>query len=476
MEVRRKPFRIDSKLFTLGFDGGRADSYHIMETKGRFQGSVWLGIKGLQWTLGELRKLQHDSPARSGIFQFQREGYRTLEFSCLSNRGGRFVELSEYHGGKQRGSIRIPEGRRGQGWTHFVNEIQEYYLDSESAKAPPKRDEKPRVDRLPAPETQSLRNGRRQESRQLRRENLQLAPQIKQRESRDLGWVTEVKNRVTISTTEPRPTRSFKFQWRLGPRSIRITKVEGQARSAKWVDSQNGDGPLCGPHIDPPEVHRECTEPHFEPEVDEVEDGEIVTGVDFGDQADVEIGGDIVKGVSPGEATEDPIYAPPVVEEPRDIMDLALIRVDLAEEIQVTAQISEPGCFTQEEAGSWLPVLESQDQIEVVHGETEPLSPMICDPLAVIAPPMVTVAPGKPDSDRSTWVNQHYRGLCELVGFPLDSHEKQCLALLRRIEASRSRNKSAICPRKLCSGIKGARELRNLVSTVNYEGRQRECC
>jgi hypothetical protein len=50
------------------------------------------------------------------------------------------------------------------------------------------------------------------------------------------------------------------------------------------------------------------------------------------------------------------------------------------------------------------------------------------------------------------------------------------LALLRRIEASRSRNKSALGPRKLCSGIKGARELRNLVSTVNYEGRQRECC
>ena len=59
LEVQGKPFRIDSKLFTLGFDGGRADPYHIMESKGRFQGSIWLGIKGLHWTIGELRKLKH---------------------------------------------------------------------------------------------------------------------------------------------------------------------------------------------------------------------------------------------------------------------------------------------------------------------------------------------------------------------------------------------------------------------------------
>ena len=219
-------------------------------------------------------------------------------------------------------------------------------------------------------------------------------------------------------------------------RTIRITKAEGQARSAIWVDSQKGDGPFCGPSIDPQEVHRECEthvmELQSEPEVDELEDGEIATCVDLGEQADAENGGDIVKGVSPeeastpishapkGEAMDDPSYAPQVVEEPRATMDLALVQVDLAEEIQDTAQTSEPGSFTQEEAGSWLSVLESQDQIEVVHGETEPFSPMICEPLAVIAPPLVTVVPGKPDSDRSTWVNQHYRGLCELVGFPLD--------------------------------------------------------
>ena len=214
LEVRGKPFRIDSKLFTLGFDGGRADPYHIMESKGHFQGSIWLGIKGLHWTIGELRKLKHVSPSRSGIFQFRRDGYRTLEFSCLSNRGGRFVELSEYHRGTQRGSIRIPEGRRGEGWALLMTEIQKYYLETESGKVPPKRDGKSRGRRATTPESQSSRNGRmlHNESRPLRRGDLHLAPKIQLRESRDLSHLKGVKDQVILSITEPRPTRSFNFQ------------------------------------------------------------------------------------------------------------------------------------------------------------------------------------------------------------------------------------------------------------------------
>lgn len=70
-----------------------------MERRGRFKGSLWLGIKGLRWALGELEKLHYNSPNHTGLFEFLRDGYRTLEFSYLSNRGGKFVELSDYHGG-----------------------------------------------------------------------------------------------------------------------------------------------------------------------------------------------------------------------------------------------------------------------------------------------------------------------------------------------------------------------------------------
>ncbi len=40
-----------------------------------------------------------------GFFRFLRTDYSNLELSCLQNQHGRFVELSEYHGGAQHGGI-----------------------------------------------------------------------------------------------------------------------------------------------------------------------------------------------------------------------------------------------------------------------------------------------------------------------------------------------------------------------------------
>jgi hypothetical protein len=137
-EVRGPSFRIDSKLFSLGFDGGRFDPYHVMERRGNFQGSLWLGIRGLRWTLDEMGKLKDIPSTQAGSFQFLRDGYRTLEMSCISNRGGRFVELVEYHGGSQRGNLRIPEGHRGVGWVRFLFELRRYFLTKiDSSLAPP---------------------------------------------------------------------------------------------------------------------------------------------------------------------------------------------------------------------------------------------------------------------------------------------------------------------------------------------------
>ena len=101
---------------------------HVMERRGKFQGSLWLGLRGLRWALEEMDKLKDLPSSQAGYFQFMRDGYRTLELSCLSNRGGRFVELVEYHGGAQRGNLRIPEGCRGMGWVKFESELRRYFL------------------------------------------------------------------------------------------------------------------------------------------------------------------------------------------------------------------------------------------------------------------------------------------------------------------------------------------------------------
>ena len=319
-----------------------------MESKGPFQGSIWLGIKGLQWTLGELRKLKHVAQARSDIFHFKRDQYRTLKFSCLSNRGGRFVELSEYHGGTQRGSIRIPKGQHGEGWALFMTETHKYYLETKSNKVLPERERK-----TPEAETKLNRNDKIH-PRPLRKGNQQLVPKIQQRGSRDLGDTIGVKDRVTLSSMEPRPTRFFKFQWSLGPKTLRITKLVDQACSVAWVDSHKGFGPSTetGPSTNPKEGNRECERPGLahelearsDPDLDKLEDGEVTSNADLGEHFGKVSDIDFVLSILPvevsapisqapmGDAIEDPGCVVVTVEEPKAVMDLALVRVDLAEE------------------------------------------------------------------------------------------------------------------------------------------------
>jgi hypothetical protein len=91
---------VGAKRFTLAFDGGRSAPYHITERRGKFGGSLWLGFEGLQWLLAEWASLR-TCPDLKGFFRFYRSGYIIMEFSCLQNQHGHFVELAEYHGGAQ---------------------------------------------------------------------------------------------------------------------------------------------------------------------------------------------------------------------------------------------------------------------------------------------------------------------------------------------------------------------------------------
>lgn len=47
------------------------------------------------------------------------------------------MEFAEYHGGAQRGGIRVPEGYRGKGWDRFERELVNLFL----GKPVPKKNE-----------------------------------------------------------------------------------------------------------------------------------------------------------------------------------------------------------------------------------------------------------------------------------------------------------------------------------------------
>ena len=78
--------------------------------------------------------------------------------------------------------------------------------------------------------------------------------------------------------------------------------------------------------------------------------------------------------------------------------------------------------------------------------------------------------------DISNWVKYKLPGFSKLVGLPLSRHEKLCIALLRQIkretEAAKVLNRKVTVPREVVIyKDKGKRELGNLKSSVNYDGR-----
>ena len=74
----------------------------------------------------------------------------------------------------------------------------------------------------------------------------------------------------------------------------------------------------------------------------------------------------------------------------------------------------------------------------------------------------------------SNWVKHRLPSFSKMMGLSLGRHEKRCIMLLQRLEKETEvanlvhRNAAH---RKAVSKVKGKRELRNLFSSVNYEGR-----
>ena len=102
-------FRIDSKNFSLVFDGGRFDSFSITERRGQFHGSIRMGRLGLDWIIACLTESSHWDFRKKKFYKCFRESYKSLEITSRSNKGGLFVEISEYYNGVRRGCLRAPE-------------------------------------------------------------------------------------------------------------------------------------------------------------------------------------------------------------------------------------------------------------------------------------------------------------------------------------------------------------------------------
>lgn len=107
-------------------------------------------------------------------------------------------------------------------------------------------------------------------------------------------------------------------------------------------------------------------------------------------------------------------------------------------------------------------------------------SPLNCTPLNMRSPleypqSMEPLGVGiDASSQPSKWVAWHLNMFRKQVGVSIKGHEAECLALLHKIEKNRK-------PKLMHKGVrkssrKGARELKNLTSSVNYDGKQLNGC
>lgn len=223
------------------------DPYHIMERRGRLCGSMWLGLGGLRWLVNVILKLRNWNGTLAGFFEFLRDGYRVIEISCLSDYGGRFLDVSEYHSGAHRGNIRIPKGRRGAGRSLFEFQVRKFFLYEIAIP-----EQSGRIPRGTAGEGKLMAgiredcNGSRFQTRQSCKswvnDSARFAPWPKTVTGSD-GEKREFRQRVLMDSKAPRPTRLSHFIWKPISKTLRITLTAGSRKVVKWIGPDSYNGP-----------------------------------------------------------------------------------------------------------------------------------------------------------------------------------------------------------------------------------------
>jgi hypothetical protein len=95
-----------------------------MIERGRIkQGSIFILREEIVWMVGAVEEvLEVNSSAV--YWDPSSAGFPRVLVQRRANRHGNFIFIEEYEGRNRRGSVLIPEGRYGQGWTRLISELR----------------------------------------------------------------------------------------------------------------------------------------------------------------------------------------------------------------------------------------------------------------------------------------------------------------------------------------------------------------
>jgi hypothetical protein len=115
-------WQVESKRFEMLIKGGNSGLRMVERGKIK-QGSIFIQRDEIAWMVGAVEEvLEVDSSAV--YWDPSSAGFPRVLVQRRSNRHGNFIFIEEYEGRNCRGSVLIPEGRYGQGWSRLISELR----------------------------------------------------------------------------------------------------------------------------------------------------------------------------------------------------------------------------------------------------------------------------------------------------------------------------------------------------------------
>jgi hypothetical protein len=119
---KARSWYVESKKFEMMIKGGNS-GLRIVERGKKKQGSIFIQRDEIAWLVGAVEEVL-DVDTSEVFWDPSSAAFPRVLVQRRSNRHGRFIFIEEYEGRNRRGSVLIPEGRCGQGWTRLVSELR----------------------------------------------------------------------------------------------------------------------------------------------------------------------------------------------------------------------------------------------------------------------------------------------------------------------------------------------------------------
>jgi hypothetical protein len=113
---------VESKEFEMLIKGGNY-GLRIVERSKKRQGTIFIKRDEIAWLVGAVEEARVVESSEV-FWDPTSAGFPRVLVQRRSNRHGGFIFIEEFEGNKRRGSILVPEGRHGQGWSRLASELK----------------------------------------------------------------------------------------------------------------------------------------------------------------------------------------------------------------------------------------------------------------------------------------------------------------------------------------------------------------